>query len=88
MDDKKITHEDLIHWFSYHPPGPDLPGVYQEIRFAGSDFAQVILKYTPPGEDQRRAIETVRDAVMRANQALACATGPEQLAVVERYREG
>lgn len=86
MEGQNVTEADLANWFCYHAPGPGMPEVYQAIRNSGLGLAEAIFEFTPPGLDQRRAIETVRDAVMRANQALACATGPEQLAVVENYR--
>lgn len=68
-----ITIDDLINWFTYHPPASqDEIDCYAIIRAAGHAFAQSILSNTPPCADQTAAIRKVREAVMTANAAIAC----------------
>lgn len=72
-DQQDITPEELANWFSYHPPTPGLPAIYTALRdFAGA-FARAIVAATPAGEDQQAAVRHVREAVMTANAAIACA---------------
>lgn len=71
------THEDLDNWFSYHPPKDgEEAETYERLRNSGRLFATAILVLTPPGPDQDAAIRKVREAVMTANAAIACDTGP------------
>jgi hypothetical protein len=67
-----ITDEQLLNWFTYHSPTEDQLPKYLEIRQAGLDFAKVIVRNTPPSADQTAAIRKVREAVMTANQSIAC----------------
>ncbi len=67
-----ILDSDLENWFTYHSPTPEQLPKYLEIREAGKAFAAVLLKKTPPSADQTAAIRKVREAVMTANQAIAC----------------
>jgi hypothetical protein len=62
---------DLDHVFSYHPPTPELIPAYNDLRAAAKEFADHILRCTPPGADQTAAIRKVREAVMTANAAIA-----------------
>lgn len=72
-----ITPADLDNWFSYHPPkDSEQVKAYERIRDAGYAFAEVLLAETPPGPDQSAAIRKVREAVMVANAAVACAPEP------------
>lgn len=67
-----ITPDQLDNWFTYHSPEPDQIEKYLRIREAGKYFAQIILDCTPSSADQTAAIRKVREAVMTANQGLAC----------------
>lgn len=67
-----ITKEILVNWFTYHPPTPEQQDKYIAIREAGYVFATVILNSTPECPDQTAAIRKIREAVMTANQAIAC----------------
>jgi hypothetical protein len=68
-----ITQSNLDHWFTYHPPKGAQQDKYLKVREAGKKFAEVILECTDqPSADQSAAIRHVRDAVMTANQAIAC----------------
>jgi hypothetical protein len=69
-----VTQHDLDNWFQYHTPTSEQLPKYEAIRGAGKQFALAILKNTPPGPDQTAAIRQVREAVMTANQCIACET--------------
>jgi hypothetical protein len=67
-----ITPEQLVNWFTYHPPREkDIPA-FLAIREAGKEFAATVIYNTPPGEDQVAAVRKIREAVMMANAAIAC----------------
>jgi hypothetical protein len=67
-----ITQADLDNWFTYHSPKPGQPERYVAIREAAKNFAEVIVANTPAVADQTYAIRLVRQAVMTANQSIAC----------------
>jgi len=67
-----IDENQLLNWFTYHPPSDQQVFNYQEIREAGLALARTILKNTPPSADQTSAVRKVREAVMTANAAIAC----------------
>ena len=75
-----ITTEMLDNWFTYHTPEGDVakhPGVtkqeaYIRIREAGKYMAQIVIDCTPECADQTATIRLIRQAVMTANQAIAC----------------
>jgi len=67
-----ISQDDLNNWFTYHSPKGDQPERYVKIREAAKHLAEVILENTPNSADQTTAIRKVREAVMTANQSIAC----------------
>lgn len=74
-----ITYEQLDNWFTYHAPEGKVAGLdldkataYQLIRDAGKAFAHALIACTPPCADQTVAVRKIREAVMVANQAIAC----------------
>ena len=67
-----MTNADLDNWFTYHSPTPVQVTQYLAIREAGKQFAEVLLAQTPASADQTVAIRKVREAVMVANQSIAC----------------
>lgn len=67
-----ITDAQIGNWFQYHKPNEEQAEKYERIRKIGGVFAQTIKAATPNGEDQRRAIALVREAVMWANASIAC----------------
>lgn len=67
-----ITKEKLENWFTYHAPTPEQLPKFQAIRDAGLAFATTIVENTPPSADQTAAVRKVREAVMTANQSIAC----------------
>ena len=68
----KITDAQLENWFTYHSPKMDQVPKYQAIREAGKHLARTIVENCPEGEDAAGAVWKVREAVMAANQAIAC----------------
>lgn len=69
-----ITKAEIEHLFTHHPPrGEADVARYERIREAGKAFALVLLEETPPSADQSAAVRKVREAVMTANAAVACA---------------
>lgn len=70
-----VSKQDLDNWFKYHAPRPEQQKKYEAIREAGKELAATILENTPPGPDQSAAIRQIREAVMTANQSIACDGG-------------
>lgn len=74
-----ITYEQLANWFTYHAPEGKVAGMnidkvtaYQLIRDAGQAFAHAVVACTPACADQTVAVQKIREAVMVANQSIAC----------------
>jgi hypothetical protein len=67
-----MTQADLDNWFTYHAPSSDQQAHYVAIRDAAKAFAATILEHSPASADQTAAIRKVREAVMTANQSIAC----------------
>jgi len=67
-----ITQEHLENWFTYHSPTEEQLPKYKAIRDAGKQFAEVIVANTPASADQTAAVRKIREAVMTANQSIAC----------------
>lgn len=68
-----ILQRDIDNWFSYHAPTDKQIDAYQVIRNTARSLANVILDNTPPSADQTAAIRKLRECVMTANAAIACA---------------
>ena len=71
-----ITQADLDNWFTYHSPRVGHPERYRKIRAKAKELAEVIMECAPASPDQTVAIRKVREAVMIANQAIACEPEP------------
>lgn len=67
-----ITNEQLENWFTYHSPSAEQFPKYLAIREAGMAFARIVAENSPASADQTAAIRKIREAVMTANQAIAC----------------
>ena len=67
-----ITQDQLNNWFTYHSPSQDQTTRYLAIREAGKSLAEVIVANSPDCADTTAAVRKVREAVMTANQAIAC----------------
>jgi hypothetical protein len=62
---------DLENRFTYHAPKPGQPELYEQIRFAGLNFALLIDRHTPECRELSTAITKIEEAVMWANAAIA-----------------
>jgi predicted RNA polymerase sigma factor len=67
-----MTDAELVNYFTYHAPKGDQTERYQRIREAALVFARVVLANTTASADQTAAIRKLREAVMTANQGIAC----------------
>lgn len=68
----RVTAENLVELFTYHPPEDDeTRQKYERIRQGAYLFAAEILGNTPGCADQQAAIRKVREAMMTANAAIA-----------------
>ena len=76
-----ISIEEL---FTYHPPQGNQVERYQEIRDKGRELAELIKKHCPNNSDTQAAIEKIREAVMRANAAIACGEIYDENEVIHR----
>lgn len=70
-----ISQAQLDNWFTYHSPSSDQLPKYQAIREAGRILAEAIVANAPDSADRTAAVRKVREAVMTANQAIACYEG-------------
>lgn len=62
---------ELVNRFTYHPPEPGQPELYELIRAAGLEFARTLNAYCPNSLELSSAISNVDQAVMWANAAIA-----------------
>ena len=72
-----IGSKELRNQFSYHTPKPGQPAVYEKLRSAALAFALNIDELVPDGAEKDLAISNLRQAVMWANAAIACAPDSE-----------
>lgn len=71
-----ISHHDLTRWFTYHSPREGQNQRYIAIREAALRLAETIVSNSAPSADQTAAIRKIREAVMTANQGIACEDEP------------
>ena len=62
---------DPEYVFEHHTPTADKLVHYEAVHAAAKSFAQVILKHTPPSEDQAAALRLLREATMTACASIA-----------------
>ncbi len=62
---------DPEYVFEHHPQNAEKLVHYDAVHAAAKQFAQIILKHTPPSEDQAAALRLLREATMTANAAIA-----------------
>jgi hypothetical protein len=62
---------DPEYVFEHHTPTAEKLVHYDAVHAAAKSFAMVILKHTPPSEDQAAALRLLREATMTANAAIA-----------------
>ena len=63
---------DIENWFTYHPPTGTQPERYEKIRAAAKQLALTIDSCCPESADKTAAMRKLREAVMTANQSIAC----------------
>lgn len=68
---QKATDEHLKNRFTYHAPFGDQAARYGMIRAKALEFAILIRDLTPCSAEQTRAINSVDEAMMCANAAIA-----------------
>lgn len=66
-----MDRADLQRRFTYHPPRPGQPEVYQGIRDRARDLAMLIDAWAPDGREKSLAITALEETVMWANAAIA-----------------
>jgi glycine cleavage system protein P-like pyridoxal-binding family len=66
-----IDPHELVERFTYHPPTPGQPAVYEEIRARALEFAQYLHQVCPESFELDFAIEALDTCVMKANAAIA-----------------
>ena len=67
-----ISKYEIENWFTYHDDPNKVPK-YKAIREAAKYLAQVIVDNAPECADTTAAIRKLRESVMTANAAIACA---------------
>jgi alkanesulfonate monooxygenase SsuD/methylene tetrahydromethanopterin reductase-like flavin-dependent oxidoreductase (luciferase family) len=67
-----ISQEQIDNWFTYHSPTPEQQVKYVALRDTAKAFAKAIVSAAPDCADTTAAVRKVREAVMTANQAIAC----------------
>lgn len=62
---------DLENRFTYHAPGPGQPERYERVRAGGLALAELLEETCPSSPELTRAVNSIDDAVMLANAAIA-----------------
>lgn len=70
MEDQLV--EQINNWFTYHTPTPEQLPLYQRLRDEAKSLALTINTCVPDGADKMAAIRLLRQAIMTANQGIAC----------------
>lgn len=68
-----MQKEDIENWFTYHSPTSEQQVAYNMVRAHAKDLAFVIFDVVPDSADRTAAMRKLREAVMTANAAIACA---------------
>jgi len=63
--------KDLDNRFTYHPPKPEQPEKYTELRNAAKEYAKLINKLAPGSREQSLAFTKLEESVFWANAAIA-----------------
>lgn len=61
----------LVERFTYHPPQPGQPDLYERVRAAGLELARLLNAYVPGSPELRHALDSIDQAVMWANAGIA-----------------
>jgi hypothetical protein len=71
LNDKDFWGWYIDNSFTYHPPEPGQPEIYQAIRDKAKELAVLIMDMAPDCSARNRAIVKVEEAVMWANASIA-----------------
>lgn len=63
--------EDIVIRFTYHPPQPGQPELYQKLRNEARDLALSIMESCPRSRECSLAITHLETAIFWANAAIA-----------------
>lgn len=63
--------DELATRFTYHPPKPDQPEIYEAIRDQAHAYARLIIRTSPRCREQDIALARLEEVVMWANAAVA-----------------
>lgn len=69
---------DISERFRYHPPTGEQTVLYERVRRGAYDFADIILRCVPPGSERVNVLDTIEDAMNRANRTIARRCGYEK----------
>lgn len=70
---KSRLHNEIEHWFKYHPPkSEEVKRAHGKVRAAARDAAHAFVQACPPGQDLSDAIRLLRRASSAAHAAIAC----------------
>lgn len=72
MPKEKPTHQQIENLYAYHPPKGDQVSRYAAIRANIQETAKFIRDNTPASREQERSLESLHNAMMQANAAIAC----------------
>jgi len=62
---------DIENNFTYHPPQPGQPEIYQSIRDKAKELAILIVDECPDSRERSLAMTNLEQSVMWANAAIA-----------------
>lgn len=71
LDPARGHDGDLANRFTYHPPTPEQPEVYQAVRDMAHLLALLVTHATPPSREQSLALTHLEETVMWANAGIA-----------------
>lgn len=71
FDPKANLKNDIQNRFSYHPPSPEQPAKYQEIRDTAKEFALKLAELCPQSRELSTALTKLDEVVFWANASIA-----------------
>lgn len=66
-----VVKEQIEKQFTYHPPNPDQPGRYADIRDKARELALLLVASCPPSVELDASMLRLSEVVMHANAAIA-----------------
>lgn len=65
------TSARLDNDYTYHPPKPDQPAIYGQIRAKAKELALLVCELTPESRERSVALTKIDEAVFWTNAGLA-----------------